>query len=305
MGTEIDWQRELDSSFGTGQDQPPGHYVATGRAAVRRRRAASFAIVASMVVGAGAAWASGPGSVPRGDAPVATQGASPTADAQPTMSAKEARRKRLERMRDAARDSLETMGSPGVLTYSGLVLAPGAGPVLERVPNPMGYAEDEGRSLGVRLMVDGREQYALVTAYPNDGMSAMNVQRTGDFEGWLAQAVRSQRTLDVANGVTDSTGDDSGGQSWLALNTAGDITSPRPGIVIVEQRTDVDLGESFSMNATAAGVVRLLVDGRSEFAAYRVIGGTLDVVPAGGTFDSMSAFIEWAREQYASGSGMR
>ena len=304
MGTEIDWQRELDSSFGTGQDQPPGHYVATGRAAVRRRRAASFAIVASMVVGAGAAWASGPGSAPRGDAPVATQGASPTADAQPTMSAKEARRKRLERMRDPARDSLETMGSPGVLTYSGLVLAPGAGPVLERVPNPMGYAEDEGRSLGVRLMVDGREQYALLTAYPNQGASATNVQRTGDFEGWLAQAVRSQHTLDVANGVTPSGGDTSD-QPWLVLDGAGNVSSARPGIVVVEQRTDVDLGESFSMDATAAGVVRLLVDGRSEFAAYRVIGGTLDVVPAGGTFDSMSAFIEWAREQYASGSGMR
>ncbi len=55
MGTDVDWQDELDSSFGTGHDLPPGHYIAAGRTAVRRRRAASFAIVASMVVGVGAA----------------------------------------------------------------------------------------------------------------------------------------------------------------------------------------------------------------------------------------------------------
>ena len=33
MSTDIDWQHELDSSFGTGHDQPPGHYVAAGRTA--------------------------------------------------------------------------------------------------------------------------------------------------------------------------------------------------------------------------------------------------------------------------------
>ena len=44
---------------------------------------------------------------------------------------------------------------------------------------------------------------------------------------------------------------------------------------------------------------------RSEFAAYRVIDGTLDVIPAGGTFPSMDAFVDWSRQQYASGTGMR
>lgn len=308
MSTDVDWQHELDSSFGAGHDLPPGHYVAAGRTAVRRRRAASIAIVASMVVGAGAAWASGPGSTPRGDAPVATQGPSPTTDAQPTMSAKEVRRKRLERMREAARDQARAeavqFGNPGALTADGeLVLAPGAGPVLETVPNPMGYTADQGQSLGVRAMLDGKERYGLVTAY-RDGTSANFVQKTGDFEGWLAQAVRSQRTLDVANGVTPS-GGDTGGEPWLTLSPGGDVEAARAGVVLVEQRVGVDLGESFSMNAAATGVVRLLVDGRSEFAAYRVIDGTLDVIPAGGSFDSMSAFIDWAREQYASGAGMR
>lgn len=67
MSIDIDWQSELDASFGTGHDVPAGHYVAAGRTAVRRRRAASVAIVAAMAVGVGAAWASGPGTAPRGE----------------------------------------------------------------------------------------------------------------------------------------------------------------------------------------------------------------------------------------------
>ena len=304
MSTDIDWQHELDSSFGAGHDVPAGHYVVAGRTAVRRRRATSFAIVAAMLIGVGAAWASGPGGTPRGDAPVATQGPSPTTDAQPKMSAREARKKRLERLRDVARDEAIQIGNPGALTMGGvLVLVPGAGPVLQRVPNPMGYTEDQGRSIGIRVMMDGKEQYALLTVYP-DGSSGNVVWKTGDFAGWLAGAVRSQQTLDIANGVTPSSGD-TGDQPWLVLDADGGISAARPGIVINEQRTSVDLGESFASGATRTGVVRLIVDGRSEFAAYRVIDGTLDVVPAGGSFASMNAFIDWAREQYSSGAGLR
>jgi hypothetical protein len=304
MGTDVDWQHELDSSFGTGHDLPPGHYVAAGRTAVRRRRAASFAIVASMAIGVGAAWASSPGSAPRGEAPAATQGPSPTTDAQPTMSAREARKARLERMREVTREKAEEQGNPATLTYEGLVLSTGAGPVLERVANPMGYPAGLGRSVGIRVMMYETEYYSLLTAHPDDSSSMTTVRATGDFDGWLDQAVRSRTTLDVANGVTPSSGDTSG-QPWLVLDGSGNVATARPGVVISEQRAGVDLGESFGAGATETGVVRLVVDGRSEFAAYRVIDGTLDVIPAGGTFDSMAAFIDWARGQYSSGAGMR
>ena len=80
-----------------------------------------------------------------------------------------------------------------------LVLVPGAGPVLERVPNPMGYTRGPGPLGGIRVMMAGKEQYALLTVHP-DGTSGTIVWRTGDFAGWLAGAVRSQQTLDVANG---------------------------------------------------------------------------------------------------------
>jgi hypothetical protein len=207
-------------------------------------------------------------------------------------------------MRDVARSQAVQFDNPGALTQDGeLVLAPGAGPVLEQVPNPMGYTAAQGHSLGIRVMKDGKEQYGLLTVYP-DSSSATMVWKTGDFAGWLAQAVRSQSTLDVMNGVSPSSSDTSG-MPWLALSAGGEIEAARPGVVIVELRADVDLGGNFGQGATRAGVVRLVVDGRSEFAAYTVWDGHLNVEPAGGTFESMSAFIAWASAQYATGDGMR
>ena len=309
MGTDVDWHHELDASFGSGHDVPPGHYVAAGRTAVRRRRAASFAIVASMVMGVGAAWVSGPGGTPRGDAPVATQGPTATATAdgsdEAETSEEQAQRARsLARMREMARSEAVQFDNAGALTQEGeLVLAPGEGPVLEQVVNPMGYTAEQGHSLGVRVMKDGKEQYGLLTVYP-DGSSATWVRRTGDFAGWLAQAVRSQSSLDVLNGVTPATGDTSG-MPWLSLSPAGDVEAARPGVTIVEMRPGVDLGGNFGQGAESAGVVRLVVDGRSEFAAWTVFDGRINVEPAGGTFESMAAFIEWATAQYATGDGMR
>ena len=57
MTTEIDWQQELDLSFGNGEDVPVGRYVVAGRRAVRRRRLALAAagVGAAVVVG-GIAW---------------------------------------------------------------------------------------------------------------------------------------------------------------------------------------------------------------------------------------------------------
>jgi hypothetical protein len=305
MSTDIDWRHELDSSFGSGHDQPPGHYLAAGRAAVRRRRMGAVAVVAAMVVGVGAAWASSPGLTPRGAGPVATQPASPDVeDGSPESEERAQRARHLARMRDIARAEAVQFQNAAALTQEGeLVLAPGHGPVLDEVANPMGYTPEQGHSLGVRVMKGGKEQYGLLVVHPGSS-SATWVWRTGDFAGWLAQAVRSQSSLDVLNGVTPSTGDTSG-LPWLSLSPAGDVEAARPGVTIVEMRPGVDLGGTFGQGAESAGVVRLIVDGRSEFAAWTVYEGRINVEPAGGTFASMDAFIEWATAQYATGDGMR
>lgn len=74
MTAQIDWQRELDASFGSGDEVPVGHYVAAGHTAVRRRRArAAVAGLAVAAVVVGVAWGIAPGgSSRRSDAPVAT-----------------------------------------------------------------------------------------------------------------------------------------------------------------------------------------------------------------------------------------
>lgn len=84
MDTEIDWARELDASFGSGDDVAVGHYVAVGHRAVRRRRAtlAAAGVAAAIVVGT--TWVLAPGGAPRSDdAPVATE---PSATSSPTSS---------------------------------------------------------------------------------------------------------------------------------------------------------------------------------------------------------------------------
>lgn len=310
MDTEIDWRRELDGSFGVGLDLPVGHYVDEGRRAVRRRRATAVVVAATLVVAGSTAWAASPGGAPRGDAPVATIGPSPTQPIQgevPDERAEGERRKQLlEDLRAASDDArIDFGGKPAVLADGGVVLSPRTDAVLQRVPNPMGYTEEQGRSLAIRVMYEGRERYSLMTLVDNGTSSTTStVEATGDFAGWLDGAVRTRRTLDVSNGVAPSSGDTSGGP-WLTLRSDGQVESTRPGIVLMELRPGVDLGAGFATDADRTGAVRLLVDGRSEFAAYRVVDSTLEVIPGGGSFVSFDSFLDWARSQYASGEGLR
>lgn len=74
MTTQIDWQHELDASFGTGEDVPVGHYVAVGHRAVRRRRRVGVvAGLAAAAVVAGVTWGAAPDRGPSGGgAPIAS-----------------------------------------------------------------------------------------------------------------------------------------------------------------------------------------------------------------------------------------
>jgi hypothetical protein len=307
MSTDIDWQHELDSSFGTGHDLPPGHYVAAGRTAVRRRRATAVVLAAAVVIGGGTAWASGEGSMARGDAPVATQGSDSqqeVAEPDGVSERRDERVKRLERMRRQA-GKPDFLGGPATLDAEGLVLAPGAGPVLERVENPMGYTAAQGQSLGVRVMFEGREKYALLVLDPDGGTSVGTNDATGDFAGWLDGRVESQRSLDVRGGDSLDAGVLETPDEWLSLAPDGSVESATPFVAVMELREDVDLLGSFATGADRAGVVRLQITGMPQYAAWRVVEGELEVIAAPGSFDSMDAFVSWAREQYASGEGMR
>lgn len=299
MDTEIDWRREIDASFGSGTDAPVGAYVAAGHRAVLRRRATlALAGVATAAVVAGTAWAVSPASEAgpsRSEAPVATdpsRSSTPTADGS----------------RDAGRRpaaNADFLGNPAALVDGEVLLAPGSGPVLEQVANPMGYTPRQGSSVALRVRAEGREQYSLMTATADGSTSTQTVDATGGpFRAWLDQAVRTQRELDVANGVTAPSGTGAPGE-LLRLTPAGRVTTAGEAVVLLGQDTDVDLGPAFAAPAATTGAVHLLVDGADQYAVYRVLDGELDVIPAGGGFDSLPAFVAWARQQYGSGEGLR
>ena len=306
LSTEIDWRHELDGSFGPGHDLPPDSYVVAGRRAVRRRRTAAVAVAATVAICGGAVWAATPGSAPRSDDPVATHGPRPTA-ATESPDDKQDRDRRRDVTSSMSIEE-EFLGNPAVLDGGKLKLSPLAGEVLQRVPNPMGYTPDQGRSTAIRVIYQGREQYSLIASFGPGDWSINTNDATGDFAGWVDANVQSQRALDAMNGVVGSAGTDGGADpaTWLELGPDGAAPVPtRPGVVPVEFRADVDLGVGFAPTGATTGVVRLMVDGESRMAAYRVIDGQLDVISGPGRFDSLAAFITWARGQYESGEGMR
>ncbi len=304
MSTDIDWQHELDTSFGSGRDLPAGHYVAAGRAVVRRRRiAGAVALAASVVVVGGAVWATSPGPSLRGDAPVATRGAAP--DEQD-----EQRDRGVDRTSPRSTPTMsveeEFVGNPAVLEPGGVLkMSPLAGKVLETLPNPMGYRPKQGYSVALRVMHRGAEKYSFMSL-TQDGTSLSTTTHapTGDFAAWAAGVAETERTLDELDGVRGSSGADDP-STWFELGPQDAPVPARPGVVPVEVRADVDLGDGFAPPDATTGAMRLLVDGRSRVAAYRVVDGRLEVISGPGRFESLSAFIVWARGQYASGEGMR
>ena len=304
MSTDIDWQHELDRSFGAGHDVAPEHYVAAGRRVVRRRRATAAVLVAAVVVVGGVAWAAPPlsGSTVRTDAPVATSGPAPTEEPESRFDRRE-RLRELRDARDAQLDQTDFLGEPATLDADGLVLAPGAGPVLQRVDNPMGYTQAQGQSLGIRVMFEGREKYSLLVRHSDGDTSIGTNDATGDFPAWLEGRVASQGTLDTANGVTGPLGTVAPDE-WIAIAADGAVLPGDDAVVVIGVRDDLDLG-GFAAGAQQHGIARLRVGDESQVVAYRVVGGTLEVIPGGDWGDSLEAFARVVRQQYASGEGMR
>lgn len=304
MSADIDWQRELDASFGAGRDVPPGHYVGAGRRAVRRRRATAVVLTAAVVVSSGAGWAVilDAGSATRGDAPIATSGPAPTDDAE-TRAERKDRLRELRDTRDAQLGQPDFVGEPATLDADGLVLAPGAGPVLERVDNPMGYSEVQGQSLAVRVMFEGREKYSLLVRHSDGGTSMGTNDATGDFAAWLEGRIASQRSLDVANGVTGPLGTIAP-DAWITIGADGSVRPGDDAVVVVGTRDDLDLGD-FATGAEQDGIARLRVGDRPQVVIYRVVDGRLEVIPGGDWVGSLEVFARVVRHQYASGEGMR
>jgi hypothetical protein len=155
-------------------------------------------------------------------------------------------------------------------------------------------------------MYQGREKYSLIASFGTGDWSINTNDATGDFAGWVDANVRSRRSLDVLNGVTTPRGstDRSDPDTWLRLTPDG-LVEATAGNALLEARVDVDLGGSFALGADRTGAVRMLVGGRPENVAYRIVDGRLEVIAGPGSYATLGDFLAWARQQYASGEGMR
>lgn len=221
MSTDIDWQHELDSSFGTGDDVDVSRYVAAGHRAVRRRRLAAVgAGLGAAAVIAGIAWTTAPGGTSRtSDLPVATR--SPTESPRTTSSA------------DPVRDMPWRAGEPPArVTPDGLEIRDGA-VVHERRDDVFPGKPSESAALDISH--EG-ERYWLVVewGYGNSGMSSTR-PADGLFDSFDA-FIRA----DVARGGMTIPSVDEPQYMWADLVnwSSGGEPELRPGATVVRAVQD-------------------------------------------------------------------
>ncbi|MFC7361261.1 hypothetical protein [Nocardioides astragali] len=213
METEIDWARELDLSFGTGEDVAVEHYVAAGRGAVRRRRLAAVVagLGAAAVVG-GIAWGVAPDRGPSSsDTPVATDpsGTSALSDLRPS----------------GQRDW------PAEADDDGLHIRPGA-VVHERIDDL--FPEKDSESVALDLTYEGKRWWMTLEWGEDGGAGSATTPDEGiyaSFDDFVAAEI-------AGGGMTSrpSSPDD----DWfggLVQWTAGDVRV-RSGVEVVTEVRD-------------------------------------------------------------------
>jgi hypothetical protein len=232
MSTDIDWQHELDSSFGAGHDLPPAHYVAAGRTAVRRRRATAALLTAALVIGGSAAWASGQGSAVRGDAPVATSGAD-AREREVTVPDDEPERldrrvKQLEKMRA---QPWRKGDPPARSSPDGIQVRDGA--VVHERRDDL-YPGKDTRSAALDLSYEGERWWVLLEW--DKGGSSMASERPTDewhasFDAFVASATSG-------GGMTSGPVEDSTYMYGDLVNWSGGEPEIRPGATLVRTVQD-------------------------------------------------------------------
>jgi hypothetical protein len=220
MTTQIDWQRELDGSFGDGVDVPVGHYVSVGHHAVRRRRAAVAAAGVAAAIVVGTTWALAPGDAPRSDrAPVAT-GPSATASASPPVSDPE-----------PPASPWRTGDPPARALPRGLEIRPGA--VVHERRDAL-YPGKDTESAALDISYQGGRWWMVLEW--GEGGSAMSSSRPEDglydsFDAFVRAEV-------ATGGMTSVPADEVPGMGGGLVTWHGGRLDPAPGVEVVERVED-------------------------------------------------------------------
>ncbi|GAA5107365.1 hypothetical protein GCM10023339_05300 [Alloalcanivorax gelatiniphagus] len=225
MTTKIDWQQELDASFGSGDDVPVGHYLAAGRRAVRRRRrAAVVSGLAAAAVVAGVAWGVAPdrGSS-SGEAPVATD---------PSRASAETPSEAPTAGTPTGKAGWDTGEPPARTTPDGLEIRKGA--VVHERRDDL-YPGKDTESVALDISHDGQRWW--MTLEWDDGGATMSAERPEDglhesFDAFVA-------TAEAGTGMTSvPTDDEAEALNGGLVKWTGGEPVPTRGVTVLRQVPD-------------------------------------------------------------------
>jgi hypothetical protein len=293
----------LDRSIGPApeSDDLLAGLLAAGHGAVRRRRVAAIAGAAAavLVVAGGVAVATG-GSPDRATPPVGE----PTSTASTTPPAATASA--------TATVTPEWDGGDELAFYdssSGQVtIRPGA-TVVQRIDNPYHLRPPRG-SVAVAVAGDGTTiWYVMVWDPSGTSEAAQPADPNGSFRQWVHD-VSSIAATDQKGASQPGTDFPGRPEDGLVVFVAdhGELLGPLEGVVVLEQREGVDVGPSFASEEddTAAAEVRA-PDGKVFYVLARRTPGEPPqyiAVPRSKGGADLDAFLAFARERYAEGSGL-
>ena len=288
MDTEIDWQRELDGSFGTGEDVDVARYVASGHRAVRRRRATAAVLAAAVVIGGSAAWASGQGVAVRGDAPVATTRVSD--DRRQDSTPEDAKERLDKRVRKLDRMRAQAWGkgeAPARSVPSGLQIREGA-VVHERRDDI--YPGKTSGSAALDISWKG-ERWWMVLEWDRGGSAMASTRPEDGLFATFDAFVRAE----VANGgMTSMPADDVPGMGGGLVTWHGGRLDPAPGVEVLERVEDPVPGdESLGLVLRSEGRTTWMLLSQGGAAA----SWTLETDSGWATFD------QWLADQVAVQTG--
>ncbi|WP_107773663.1 hypothetical protein [Nocardioides sediminis] len=302
--TDTKWAEEIERSFGSGPTLPPtATYVASGRAAVRRRRIAAGAastFAAALVIG-GIGW-----SVMSGDArpdagqvatdPTPTAAESPTEEATPSTRATPTVAPLADSPDDvrvaraSEREEMEGSAAVTVLGDGTLIRRPGW--TVERLE--VQQSTDRMRMWGIATSRDdGAEGEWILLTWESRGTSSATWnppgQRFATFDEWLAV------TLDEQLGEPGKP---------IAVVRDGALVVTARAITILQEVPAPAQAAAYGPVEDQVAVRLRLADGTELFGRVDPAGITT-VDPAVLETPTMAAFLRHLEAQGASGEGVR
>lgn len=183
-------------------------------------------------------------------------------------------------------------------TNDGLRVRPGV-EVVERVENPL-ERKSPNTSVGLALRKDGVTTWLLLDAWSKGHGSSTSSELESEsgwlrFDQWLTDAVSAIRGIDSVG--------------LVAIDGAGHLTPDDPGVEILEQVADPELGNHVDATTISSAVAKVAWEGSTWFIIAARHPGQDVLIPyaaekAGGA-ETIEEFLAFAISHIEDGSGMR